>query len=189
MLRLFHSEANITLIRWHARLLWGIRPMEAFTVFNVLSRAFAVLVIPFSALSFTLTYPTYSKYIVLCMYSVTDICASVTALIVLPWQALPPSSLFRAQIWEGRVPPCSAGAPPLMPAVQPLKRTRPSNAIMTPPSPPPNLPSAPSVPAIPQLEPSPISVGSRYSYFEMRVIKLVMMTKTCIMISWIYHQY
>ena len=136
MLRLFHSEANITLIRLHARLLWGIRPMEAFTVFNVLSRAFAVLVIPFSALSFTLTYPTYSKYIVLCMYSVTDICASVTALIVLPWQALPPSSLFRAQIWEGRVPPCSAGAPPLMPAVQPLKRTRPSNAIMTPPSPP-----------------------------------------------------
>ena len=57
------------------------------------------------------------------------------------------------------------------------------------PSPPPNLPSAPSVPAIPQLEPSPISVGSRFSYFEMRVIKLVMMTKTCIMISWIYHQY
>ena len=65
MLRLFHSEANITLIRWHAR----IRPMEAFTVFNVLSRAFAVLVIPFSALSFTLTYPTYSEYIVLCTLS------------------------------------------------------------------------------------------------------------------------
>ena len=66
MLRLFHSEANITLIRWHGRLLWGIRPMEAFTVFNVLSRAFAVLVIPFSALSFTLTYPTYSEYSILC---------------------------------------------------------------------------------------------------------------------------
>ena len=135
----------------------------------------------FLFLPFPLHLPT--QHIQNTLYSVTDICASVTALIVLPWQALPPSSLFRAQIWEGRVPPCSAGAPPLMPAVQPLKRTRPSNAIMTPPSSPPNLPSAPSVPAIPQLEPSPISVGSRYSYFEMRVIKLVMMTKTCF--SWI----
>ena len=38
------------------QLLWGIRPIEAFTVFNVPSRTFAVLVIPFSILP--LHFPT-----------------------------------------------------------------------------------------------------------------------------------
>ena len=141
MLRLFHSEANITLIRWHGRLLWGIRPMEAFTVFNVLSRAFAVLVIPFSALSFTLTYPTYSEYSVLChRYLCKRDSIDCPSLASFASQFSISGSDLRRTC--STLPPillcwCSASHA----AVQPLKRTRPSNAIMTPPSP----PSSPSL--------------------------------------------